>query len=58
MSLLEIKSFVFLRNESLFFWVRVHFKGGGKRVLVKFSKILRGLAHKGGFNRFCLGGAR
>ena len=42
-SFLEIKSFVSLKNESLFFWTRVHFKGG-----VKFSKILRGLLIKGG----------
>ena len=44
-SLLEIKPFVSLKNESLFFWMRVHFKGEGG---VKFSKILRGFAHKGG----------
>ena len=31
-SLLEIKSFVSLKIESLLFWTRVHFKGG-----VKFS---------------------
>ena len=43
-SLLEIKSFVSLKNESLLFWTRVHFRVGG----VKFSKILRGVAHKGG----------
>ena len=40
-SLLEIKSFVSLKNESLLFWSRVHFRGG-----VKFSKILREVAHK------------
>ena len=42
--LLEIKSFVSLKNESLFFWTRVRFNRGG----VKSSKILRGFAHKGG----------
>ena len=41
---LEIKSFVSLKNECLLFWMRVlldDFKGG-----IKFSKILRGVAHK------------
>ena len=41
--MLEIKCFVTLKNESFLFWAWVHFKGG-----VKFSKILRGVAHKGG----------
>ena len=51
-SLLEIKPFVSLKNESLFFWMRVHFKGEGGGG-VKFSKILRGFAHKGeGSDRF------
>ena len=41
---LEIKSFVSLKNECLLFWMRVlldDFKEG-----IKFSKILRGVAHK------------
>ena len=38
---LKIKSFVSLKNKTFLFWTRVHFKGG-----VKFSKILRGVAHK------------
>ena len=40
---MEIKSLVSLKNWSLLFWSRVHFRGG-----VKFSKILREVAHKGG----------
>ena len=47
-SLLEIKSFVSLKNECLLFWMRVHFKGGGGEGGVKFSKNIRGVAHKGG----------
>ena len=44
-----------LNTESLFFWTSSHFKGG-----VKFSKILRAAAHKGGggserFRIFCVG---
>ena len=41
--MLEVKSFVSLKNESLLFRTKVHFKGGGK-----FSKVLRGFTHKGG----------
>ena len=44
MSLLEIKSFVSLKNESLLLWTRVHFKGGGSQFLQNFE----GFAHKGG----------
>ena len=44
MSLLEIKSFVSLKNESLLLWTRVHFKGGGSQFLENFE----GFAHKGG----------
>ena len=44
--MLEIKSFVFSKNESFFFWTRVHYKGEGERVT--FSKILRGLLIKEG----------
>ena len=44
--MLEIKYFVSLKTEFFkekpLFWTRIHFKGG-----VKFSKILRGDAHKG-----------
>ena len=40
--MLEIKSFVSLKNESFLFWTRVHFMGE-----VKFSKILRGVLTKG-----------
>ena len=40
--MLEIKSFVSLKNESFLFWTKVYFKGG-----VKFSKILKEVAHKG-----------
>ena len=43
--MLEIKFFVSLKIESFHFWTGVHFKGGRG---VKFSKILRGVAHKGG----------
>ena len=43
-SLLEIKSFAPLENESVLFWVRVNFKGGGSQVLQNFE----GAAHKGG----------
>ena len=43
--MLEIKSFVSLKNESLLFWTRVHFMGAGGGV--KFSTVLRGVAHKG-----------
>ena len=48
--MLEIKSFVSLKNEAFHFWTRVHVKRG-----VKFSKILRGIAHErggGGSERF------
>ena len=41
--LLKIKSFVSLKKSLCFFWMRGHFKGE-----VKFSKILRGVAHKEG----------
>ena len=44
MSLLEIKSFVSLKNESLLLWTRVHFKGGGSQFLENFE----GFAHRGG----------
>ena len=44
MLLLEIKSFVSLKNESLLLWTRVHFKGGGSQFLENFE----GFAHKGG----------
>ena len=43
--LLEIKSDVSLKNESLLFLDEGTFQGGGE---LKFSKILRGVAHKGG----------
>ena len=46
MFLLEIKSAVSLRNESLLFWVRVHFKGESQ-VLQNFEG--EGGAYKGGF---------
>ena len=36
-SFLEIKSFVPLKNESLLFWTRVHFKRGGKSSSSKFE---------------------
>ena len=47
--MLEIKSFVSLKNESFTFWTRVHFTG-----VVKFSTMLRGgeLLIKGGSDRF------
>ena len=47
MSLLEIKSFVSLKNESLLLWTRVHFKGGGSQFLQNFE----GFAHKRGGGR-------
>ena len=44
--MLEIKSYVSLKNESFpFFLDEGTFQGRGR---VKFSKILRGIAHKGG----------
>ena len=46
-SLLEIKSFVSLKNESLLFFTKLHFTfqgGGGSQVLQNFE----GFAHKGG----------
>ena len=53
--MLEIKYFVSLKTEFFLFWTRIHFKGG-----VKFSKILRGDAHKGWgggvLNKFLGGG--
>ena len=45
--MLEIKYFVSLKTEFFLFWTRIHFKGA-----VKFSKILRGDAHKGGLTFF------
>ena len=42
-SLLEIKSFVSLRNESLLFWVRIYFKG-----VSSSPKFWEGVAYKGG----------
>ena len=41
--MLEIKSFVSLKSKSFLFWTRVYSRGG-----VKFSKILRRVAHKKG----------
>ena len=35
--MLEIKSFVSLKNESFLFWTRVHFKRGGSYVLQNFE---------------------
>ena len=52
-SLLEIKSFVSLKIESLLFWTRVHFKKGrGRRgwgggVSVRFRIFWMGLGEKG-----------
>ena len=43
-SLMEIKSFVSLKNESFVFWTRVHFKEEGSQVLQNF----KGVAHKEG----------
>ena len=50
-SLLEIKSFVSLKIESLLFWTRVHFKKGegakGGGVSVRFRIFWMGLGEKG-----------
>ena len=43
--MLEIKSFVSLKNESLLFWTRVHFKGA-ESISPKFWG--EGVAHIGG----------
>ena len=43
--MLEIKSFVSLKNESLLFWTRVHFKGA-ESISPKFWG--EGVAHMGG----------
>ena len=48
--LLEIKSVVSLRNESLLFWVRVYFKGESQ-VLQNFERE-GGVRIKGGSDRF------
>ena len=54
-SIAENKIFVSLKKSLCFFWMRGHFKGE-----VKFSKILRGVAHKEGvwqiYNFFFWGG--
>ena len=41
--MLEIQSFVSLKNESLLIWTRAHFKGGEEGGGVKFSKIRMGV---------------
>ena len=48
MSLLEIKSFVSLKNESLLLWTRVHFKGGGSQFLQNFEGFAGGGGGGGG----------